>query len=274
MGGENEADRLARHDGLQKLLAETFELPVRLYPASDYAGVLQALAARQIEIASLGPAAYASAWIDTAGGVEPLLVNAQSDGSISYVSVMVVRADSNIDSLEKMRGRSIAWADPNSASGYLIPRFQLRREGIDPEPGRYFSRSGFGGGHEQAVIAMLQGQYDACVTNASGQGDPALGYSRGNLRSMVDKGMLDMQKVRIIWISSPILTGPLAVRSDLPAALKDDLKRFYRALPTAYPEIYRQISRGDGAGYRDVRHEDYELFVEMRRQEAQERRRR
>jgi phosphonate transport system substrate-binding protein len=274
LGGENEADRLARHDGYRRLLEETFRLPARLFPATDYAGVLQAFGAKQIEMASLGPSGYAGAWLDTSGGVEPLMVAEEADGSISYVSVMVVRAGGGIAGLEQMRGRSLAWADPNSTSGYLIPRFALRRQGIGVEPGQYFSRTGFGGGHEQAVVAVLQRQYDAAVTWASGQGDEAQGYSRGNLRAMVEKGMLDMRNLRIVWRSDPIPNGPLAARADLPAAFKEDMKLFHLALPKAHPRIYEQIERGGGTGYREARHADFQMIVEMRREEAAERRRR
>jgi phosphonate transport system substrate-binding protein len=274
MGGENEADRLGRFDGLRRLLEETFRVPVRLMPASDYAGVMQALSARQIEFAGLGPSIYAAAWIDTNGGIEPILTTEQVDGSTSYVSVMLVRADSGITNLEQMRGRSLAWADPNSASGYLIPRFELRRAGVGVEPGQFFGRTGFGGGHEQAVIAMLQQQYDAAMTWASGMGDINEGFTRGNTRAMVEKGMLRMSDVRIIWQSRPIQNGPLAMRTDLPAEFREDIIRFYLALPQANPAVFEQIARGTGAGFREVRHSDYEVFVEMRREEAAARRRR
>ncbi|WP_160000691.1 phosphate/phosphite/phosphonate ABC transporter substrate-binding protein, partial [Roseomonas sp. 18066] len=272
MGGENEVDRLARFDNYRALLEDTFKLPVKLYPASDYAGALQAFSAKQVELASLGSSAYAGAWLDTKGGVEPLVVPIQEDGTTGYLAVMVARADSGIAALDDMRGKSLAWADPNSASGYLIPRAALRRQGVDTE--RYFSRTGFAGGHEQAVVAVLQKQYDACCTWASGQGEEAAGFSRGNLRAMVEKGMLKMGEIRLVWRSQPIVTGPITVRSDLPAALKEDLRAFFLALPAAYPDIYRQISRGEGAGYAVARHEDYQIFIDLRREEAVARRRR
>jgi phosphonate transport system substrate-binding protein len=274
LGGENETDRLARFDGYRALMEATFAVPVRLYPAADFAGAMQAFAARQIEIASLGASAYAGAWLDTQGGVEPMVAAEEEDGSIGYVSVMVVRADSGIADLEGMRGRALAWADPNSASGYFVPRFALRRQGIDPEPGRYFGRTGFGGGHEQAVVAVLQRQYDAAVTWASGQGDPAQGYSRGNLRAMVEKGMLSMADLRVIWASAPMPNGPMTVRTDLPDAFKADMTQFFLGLPKAHPEIYRQITRGSGTGYRTVTHADYAMFVALREEEAAARRRR
>ena len=274
LGGENEADRLGRFDGYRKLLEETFGVPARLFAASDYAGVLQAYSAKQIEMASLGASGYAGAWLDTNGGIEPIVVPEEADGSVSYVSVMVVRADSGIADLAGTRRKSLAWADPNSTSGYLIPRFALRQQGINPESGQHFSRTGFGGGHEQAVVAVLQRQYDAAVTWASGQGDEAQGYTRGNLRAMVDKKMLDMRDLRIIWRSSPIPNGPTAVRTDLPAEFKEDMKLFHLALPKAEPKIYEQVERGGGTGYRESKHDDFQLIVDLRRAEAQERRRR
>ncbi len=274
LGGENEADRMGRYGAYRQLLEDTFRVPVRLFAASDYAGVLQAFSAGQIEMSSMGGSVYAGAWLDTNGGVEPILVSEERDGSITYISCMVVRADSGITSMEGMRGKSLAWADPNSASGYLIPRFQMRRAGISLEPGQYFSRLGFGGGHEQAVVAVLQRQYDASVTWASGQGEQSQGFSRGNLRAMVDKGMLNMADLRIIWRSDPIINGPLTVRTALPAAFKEDMKLFHLALPKSHPQIYEQVERGGGTGYREVTHADFQLFVDIRREEAAERRRR
>ncbi len=274
LGGENEADRMGRFGPYRDLLEATFGVPTRLFAASDYAGVQQAFSAKQIEVAALGASAYAGAWLDTNGGVEPLLTAEEADGSISYVAVMITRADSGITNLEQMRGKSLAWADPNSTSGYLIPRFALRRQGIAVDGTGYFSRTGFGGGHEQAVVAVVQRQYDAAVTWASGQGDVNAGYTRGNLRAMVDKGMLNMSDMRIIWTSEPIVNGPHTARVDLPAAFKEDWKRFHLALPKAHADIYRQVERGAGTGYREVRHADYELIVEIRRDEAAARRRR
>jgi phosphonate transport system substrate-binding protein len=274
LGGENEADRLGRFDGYRKLIEDTFQVPVRLFPASDYAGVMQAFSAAQIEISSMGASGYAGTWIDTNGGVEPLVVPEENDGSIAYISVLVTRKDSGIDSLQKMKGKSLAWADPNSTSGYLIPRFALRQQGIAVDGTDYFSRTGFAGGHEQAVIAVLQKQYDGAVTWASGQGDQSKGFSRGNLAAMVEKGMLNMNDLNIIWKSGPIINGPLVTRTALPAAFKEDMKLLHLALPKSHPQIYQQVERGGGTGYREVTHDQFQLLVDLRKEEAQERRRR
>jgi phosphonate transport system substrate-binding protein len=274
LGGENDADRLARYDGYRKLLETTFQVPVKLLMAADYAGVIQAFAARQVELAYMSPAAYASAWMQSDGDVVPILTTEEKDGTTYYVAVLYTRADSGIASLAQMRGKSLAWADPNSASGYLIPRAEFRAAGIDPESGKYFSRTGFAGGHEQAVVAVLNRQYDAGVTWTSGIGDAAAGYSRGALRMMVDKHMLDMKELRIIWKSRPIMNGPLTVRKSTPQNFRDDMFAFHSALPKAYPDIYHSVDMGSGQGWVPVKHADYQVFIDMLKQEATERRRR
>ena len=223
LGGENEADRLANNACLQDYFEDRLGVPVELFPAPDYAGVMQGLLAGQLEYAGMRPSAYAGIYLQDPDAVIPLATTMQLDGSLGYYSVMYTRADSGIDSLEDMEGHSLAWADPNSASGYLVPRTSMQNQGIDPKT--YFSETGFGGGHEQAVIAVLNGQYDAGVTWTSGVGDINEGYSRGNLRSMVDRDLLDMDEINIIWQSDLIANGPRLIRADLPQELIDMVGR-------------------------------------------------
>ena len=154
LGGENTQDRLKRYDKFQKLLQESLGIPVKLFPAADYSGVMQGLAAGQLDASEMSPSAFAGAWLDCQC-VEPVVVPREKDGSIDYVAVMLTRKDSGITSLEEMKGHSLAFADPNSASGYLLPSATLRARGIDLADGKYFSRVGFSGGHEQGVVAVL-----------------------------------------------------------------------------------------------------------------------
>jgi phosphonate transport system substrate-binding protein len=272
LGGENDADRLARYGAYGKLIEQTFEVPVKLLPAADYAGVIQAFAAKQIELSYMSPAAYAQAWLQSDGNIIPLTTSQEKDGTTYYVSVLYVRSDSGITSLEQLKGKALAWADPNSASGYLIPRSEFRTMGIDPEPGKYFGRIGFAGGHEQAVVAVLNRQYDAGVTWASGIGDVNEGYTRGNLRIMVEKKMLDMKDLRIIWKSRPIENGPLAVRGDTPAEFQTDMLALHLAIPKAYPDIYHAVDMGSSQDWVPVKHADYQVFVDMLKAEAAQRR--
>jgi phosphonate transport system substrate-binding protein len=63
LGGENEADRLREHETASGLPRRALGVPVELYPASDYAGVMQGLLAGQLEFAGLGSAGYAGIYL-------------------------------------------------------------------------------------------------------------------------------------------------------------------------------------------------------------------
>ena len=117
-------------------------------------------------------------------------------------------------------------------------------------------------------------QYDAGVAWTSGLGEAAAGYTRGVFRMMVDKKMIDMTQLRVIWKSRPILNGPMVVRKSTPKSFQDDMLAFHVALPKAHPDIYRSIDMGSGMGWVPVTHADYTVFIDMLKQEAAERRRR
>jgi phosphonate transport system substrate-binding protein len=263
LGGENTQDRLARYDEFQKLLSAHLKMPVKLFPAADYAGVMQGIAAGQLEAAEFGASGFAGAWLDCKC-IEPVAVPQEKDGSTYYYSVMVVRADSGIKTLADMKGHSLAWADPNSTSGYLIPSATLKTKGIKLEDGAYFTKTGFSGGHEQGVVAVLNKQYDAAVTWTSGQGEMSEGYTRGNLRSMVDRKMLKMSDINIIWQSGKIPNGPWAVRTALPAALKTSFTDFLLDLPKSNRKVYDDIEKGSGVGYAPAPMELYKDIIDLR----------
>ena len=263
LGGENTQDRLTRYDDFQKLLSEHLRMPVKLFPAADYAGVMQGIAAGQLEVAGFGASGFAGAWLDCKC-IEPVVVPQEADGSTYYYSVMIVRADSSIKTVEDMKGHSLAWADPNSTSGYLIPSATLKTKGVNLTDGAYFSRTGFAGGHEQGVVAVLNKQYDGAVTWTSGQGEMADGYTRGNLRSMVDKKMLKMSDIRIIWQSGKIPNGPWAIRTAVPADVKTAFADFMLDLPKSHHKVYDDIEKGAGVGYVPARMELYQDIIDLR----------
>ncbi|MFN4100981.1 MAG: phosphonate ABC transporter substrate-binding protein [Pararhodobacter sp.] len=266
LGGENESDRLRNNDCMRVALEERLGIPVEMFPAPDYAGVMQGLLAGQLDYAGLGASAYAGIYLQDPNAVEPIFVSAEADGSTGYYAAMYARSDSDIHSLEDMQGHSLAYADPNSASGYLIPRFELKQAGIDDST--YFSRTGFGGGHEQATVAVLNGQYDAGVTWVSGQGEASEGFTRGSLRRMIDNGLLNMDDLRVIWMSNLIPNGPVVVRQDLPAEARAIVVDYLQTQIESDPECYAAVSFGEGQGWVAVDHSFFEGIVEMRREEV------
>lgn len=267
LGGENEADRLRRYDCFAGLMSEALGVPVELYPAADYAGVMQGLLSGQLHQAGMGASGYAGVYLQDPDAASPVLTTKNVDDSLGYYAVIYVRADSDFHSLDDLEGASLAYADPNSTSGYLVPRAELAQAGIDDET--FFGRTGFGGGHEQAVIAVLNNQYDAGVTWTSLMGDFEAGYTRGNLRRMVDNGLLDMNDIRIVWESNLIPNGPTVMRNDLPQEARELARDFMLGMKESHPECYADTVGGDGNGYAPVDHSFYAGIVAMREAELQ-----
>jgi phosphonate transport system substrate-binding protein len=265
---ETQSAAMSRYERFADHVRETLGVELELYLASEYSGVIQAIAAGQIDVMDMGASGYAAAWIETDGGVEPLVVPQELDGSIGYYSVMFVRADSDMETLADTAGRSFAWADPNSASGYLFPLVSLRDQGIEPE--EHFGDVVFSGGHEQSIIGVLDGAYDVAVTWTN---DPE-NHTRGGVHMMLERGLLQAEDIRIIWVSDLIPNPVIAARSDLPRAMRDDLRNLFLNMRDDAPEVFAEVARGASSGYVEVGHEVYQIAVDLRRQLADERRRR
>ncbi len=267
---ENEADRLKNYACWKEMVEKDLGLPVELYPAADYAGVMQGLISGNLEAAELGSSSYAGLYLQAPDAVDPLVTYKQIDGSTGYYSVLYVKAESDYQSLEDLKGKTLAFADPNSTSGYLVPSYELKQNGYDPD--KYFSQANFAGGHEQGVVAVLNDQYDAGVTWSSMVGEESEGYSNGNLYKMVQKGALDMEDIRILWQSNEITNGPRVVRKTLPDELKATYKQMLLDLPSRDKECFHQISGGEAMEFVPIDHEFYEPIINMRRELSDSRR--
>ncbi|MBD3805295.1 MAG: phosphonate ABC transporter substrate-binding protein, partial [Thioclava sp.] len=226
LGGENEADRLRNFQCMTEKLPSVLGVEkVSLFPAADYDGVIQGLLGGTLDYAELGASGFAKVYLAKADAVEPILTTVQTDGSTGYHSIMVARKDSGITKLEDMKGKKLGFADPDSTSGYLIPLVTLP-EAVGAPIKEFFGETGFGGGHENLVLEVLKGTFVAGTTWGSGVGEFKDGYTSGNLKKMVDKGILNMDDLVELWKSPLIPNGPVVVRSSMNEDMKTKFKTF------------------------------------------------
>jgi len=265
VSSESQGATEARFKDFAKVFKDRFGVELRIFTASSYSGTIQALTAGQIQFANLGPAAYAAAFIDSDGGVEPLAAAKEIDGDVGYHSHLIVRADSPYKTIEDLKGRSLAWADPNSASGYLIPLVSLRAAGIDAM--KHFGRTVFSGGHEQSALGVVGGQFDSAFV--FGARDP---LSRGVLHMMGQRGVLDTSRVRVVWRSPLIPGSPVTVRKDLPADMKRDIQKLFVDLYSIDPRMAEIVARGKTQGYVPVTHEMYQPVLDAVQEQRRMRR--
>ena len=57
-------------------------------------------------------------------------------GVAEYHGLIFVRQGSNISKLEELRGKTVAFDEPLSAVGYLLPKMMLTEKGLKPVPAR------------------------------------------------------------------------------------------------------------------------------------------
>ena len=265
IGGENEADRLRNYQCLVDQLPAAIGVEkVSLFPAADYDGVIQGLLGGTLDYAELGASGYAKIYLAKADAVEPILTTVQTDGSTGYHSIMVARKDSGITKLEDLKGKKLGFADPDSTSGYLVPLVTLP-EAIGAPVKEYFGETGFGGGHENLVLEVVKGTFDAGTTFGSGVGEFKDGYTSGNLRKMVDKGIVDMNDLVELWKSPLIPNGPIVVRSALKDDMKAKFKQFMMDLPKTDAACFSAIQGGDFTGFVEVNSDFYKPIIDARK---------
>ncbi|NHB75262.1 phosphonate ABC transporter substrate-binding protein [Rhodobacter calidifons] len=267
LGGENAQDRLTNNECFRAYAEETLGVPVKLFAPADYDGVIQGLLGGTIDMAWLGPSAYAKVYLTDPEAVDVALVKTNLDGTFTYYSIGFARADSGIKSMDDMKGKVMSFNDPNSASGYLIPRVELPQQGYSIEPGEFFADVKFTGGHEQTIVAVANGTVDAGVTWADGQGNWEDGYNSGALRKASDAGLVDMNDLVEIWRSKPIPEGPIVLRRALPEEVKAKMIDLTMGLIEKDKECAYNIAAGETAGFSKIDHSFYETIVEVRRQQ-------
>lgn len=266
LGGENEADRLRNFQCMVDQLPGVLGVEkVSLFPAADYDGVIQGLLGGTLDYAELGASGYAKIYLENKDAVEPILTTVQTDGSTGYYSIMVARKDSGMTKVEDIKGKKLGFADPDSTSGYLIPVVTLPDSLGGVAVKDFVAETGFGGGHENLVLEVLKGTFDAGTTFGSGVGEWSEGYTSGNLRKMVDKGILDMDDLVELWKSPLIPNGPIVVRTSLSTDLKQKFKDYMMNLPKTDPACFAAIEGGDFTGLTEVTAEFYAPIIAARK---------
>ena len=150
-------------DAFVRTITRLSGIPMRAKVASDYAGVVEALRNRHVDLAFVHPVGYVLAHREA--GCQ-ILVRDIWQGRVAYTARFYVRADSGIRRVEDLRGKTVAFVDPASSSGYIYPMVLLLKQGLvrDRDPKSFFKEALFAGTHDAALRAVLQGRVDAAAS--------------------------------------------------------------------------------------------------------------
>src|SRR5690554_5587239 len=198
-------------DPIAEMLSERIGVPVETFVSTNYVGLVEAIGTGRVDVGMFGPPAMVQA-MDVYNAV-PLVASVRQ-GSTTYRSQFNVRCESGIETFEDLRGRTIAFVDPSSASGYQFPYVTLKEiHGIDPDTEM---TSVFAGSHDAAALAVYNGDVDVSVTFGGSPGSDG--------RETIEGDFPDVKAVVcILGYSNDIPNDGIVVRAGLDADLSEQI---------------------------------------------------
>ena len=205
-------------------LGKKLGVHIKVYMPTDYLGVVEALRNKTADLAFIHPAGYVFASREAKAQIVAVDV---WHGKTSYTSRIFVRKDSGFKTLEQLRGKTIAFVDPGSTSGYVYPMVMLMKRGLvkERDPKTFFKEAMFAGTHEAALLALLNGSVDAVAS-----------FDLAPQQYLKDKERVE--KVIHIAETDPIPEAGMVARDGLDPAL---IRKLYDALMAFNAPEYRPV---------------------------------
>lgn len=210
-------EQKAKYEPLRVYLEEKLDRPVELFVATNYAGVVQAMVSGKLDLAYFGGLTYAQALRQV--DVEPIVTEIDAEtGTEQYYSLIIAGADSGIDSLADLKGKSFAFGDPSSTSGSLYPRKMLTEAGYDwQKEFAPIKEVIYSGGHDATAKAVETGKVDAG------------GIEGRVLARLVKDGKVDESKLKVI--DKRLVQGyPWCVAGTVDQGLKEEIRSAFLAI--------------------------------------------
>lgn len=201
-------------------LVEKTGKKVAFYMTTSYAAEVEAMIGGFIDIARLGPTSYVIGR-DRDPNIEVFAVQYAVPGIVAkggsgYYGCLISAKGGKYDSIEKLRAATLALTDPQSTSGYVLPKVFFPEEKLGGEPlEKYFGKIIFAGMHDAAILAVHEGRVDAAFTNDS------------NMERLIAKGIVKKEFFNFLWWSREIVGDAFAWRKDLKPELKEKIKEAF-----------------------------------------------
>ena len=234
----------ATYRPLTDYLSQQLGRKIVLRTVDTWEGLALSLANGETDMALMGPWGYVLANHQAgAQAVSTILY----EGKPEYFAIMVTHPKSGINRIEDLKGKTFAFGDKGSTSGYLIPFHHFQRLGIDPD--KYFSR-------------VIYTKHQAIQTQVTrGELDAGADYNR-NRDAMIAEGLIKAADSKIIWTSAPLpndafaLSAVLAKDQAFVARLRKALEAVggqLKTSPSLLPARYTGFVTKDNTFYGPIR---------------------
>jgi phosphonate transport system substrate-binding protein len=173
----------AQYEPFRKYLSEKLGMPVEMFVATDYAGVVEAMANDKLDVAYFGGLTYVQA--KQRAKIHPIVTEVdQETNTTKYYSLIIAPAEKNSQSVADLKGKVFAFGDISSTSGSLYPRVMLDKAGIKvPDD---FKNVVYSGGHDATAQAVQNATVDAG------------GIEGRILNRLITKGTVDEKKIKVL----------------------------------------------------------------------------
>jgi phosphonate transport system substrate-binding protein len=193
---------------LTGVLAKELNCPVNLIITDNYTDEVEAMKAGKIDVGEFGPLGYIFA--HSVANAQPVAIFANMNGTpVTYTAALWVPKSSSITSVAGLKGKTVAFSDPGSTSGNLMPRYAMIKAGLNPND----VKIEFAGSHPASMLALVNGKVDAGEVNSQQEATAIAAHQ------------FNPANFRVIWRSAPIQNDPITVRGNLSPAFKAALKK-------------------------------------------------
>ena len=233
---ENASTVIKNNKPLEIYLEKELGKKIELVVTTDYSSMIEAMRHGRIDMAYLGPLSYVLA--KQKSDIEPFAAMKQKGGT-TYQSVLIANTGAGIAKISDIVNKNVAYGDKASTSSHLIPKSILAENGL--KAGENY-REHFAGAHDAVAMAVQNGHAQAG------------GLSKPIFESLVQRGLVDPNKVKVLAESKPYPQYPWTMRSNLKPELKEKIRAAFLNLKD--PEVLKPF-KADGFG--PISDKDYDV---------------
>lgn len=255
---ESTTDSTDARSTLAKDLGKVINMEVKEIQASDYTAIIEALRTGKADMAYMG--ALAVAMGAERAGVTPIVMKAPNGDKAQavYHSVFVTQKDnSEINSIKDFKGKTIAFVDPDSTSGNLVPTSEIMKAFPDLHltnekihtNGEFFEAVSFSGKHQAGLQAVIKGDVD--IVPISDQ----------IMASEFKNGNADENAVKVVHSSAAIPAEAMVVSKTVNEDLNKTLTKFL--VEYNNKDYFDKVIKKADARFVECSMEDYQPIVEL-----------
>ena len=209
---EDAATIIKQNQGLKDYLEAKLGKKVELVVTTDYSSMIEAMRFGRLELGYFGPLSYTLA--KSKADIEPFAARMKK-GSTTYHAVLIGNKAAGVLTPADVKGKEVAYGDIASTSSHLIPKKILLDNGLETKKDY---KENFLGAHDAVAVAVQNGHAQAG------------GLSKPIFESLVERGIISLDKVKVLEVSPPYPQYPWAMRSDLKPELKDKIRNAFTSL--------------------------------------------